>query len=162
MARCPSGRRLSFLPRAGMGFVVDTGEVLEIKMGVNLGRRNISVAQQLLHAAQIPTRFKNMRCKRMPEQVGVYAQAHSLPPSPVSHPCLDSSPAQTLTATPYEQSCFARFSELLALFQPFPEGRERLPSDWDDAFFFTFTNDPDCPVGNLQAVDIEAAELSEP
>src|SRR5256885_795696 len=73
MARCPSGRRLSFLPRAGMGFVVDTGEVLEIKVGVNLGRRNIGVAQQLLHATQISTRFKDMRCKRMPEQVGVYA-----------------------------------------------------------------------------------------
>jgi hypothetical protein len=46
-----------------MSFVVDTGEVLEIKMGVNLGRRNIGVAQQLLHATQIPTRFKEMRCK---------------------------------------------------------------------------------------------------
>src|SRR3954465_6101561 len=113
MARCPSGRRLSFLPRAGMSFVVDTGEVLEIKMGVNLGRRNIGVAQQLLHATQIPTRFKDMRCKRMPEQGGVDARAHALPPSPVSPPCLDGPPAQTLTATPYEQGCFARFSEPL-------------------------------------------------
>src|SRR4051794_21852591 len=162
MARCPSGRRLSFLPRAGMSFVVDTGEVLKIKMGVNLGRRNIGVAQQLLHATQIPTRFKEMRCKRMPEQVGVYAQAHALSPSPISHPCLHSSPAQTLAATPDEQSGFARLSEPRALFQPFPEGLERLLPDWHNAFFFTFSNDPDCPVGNLQAVDIEAAELREP
>ena len=126
-----------------MSFVVDTGEVLEIKMGVNLGRRNIGVAEQLLHATQIPTRFKDMRRKRMPEQVGVYAQAHSLPPSPVSHPGLDSSPAQTLAATPYEQSCFARFSEPRALFQPFPEGRERLGADRNDAFLPTFAEDPD-------------------
>jgi hypothetical protein len=41
-----------------VGFVVDTGEVLEIKMGVNLGRSNIRVAEQLLHPPQIPTRFK--------------------------------------------------------------------------------------------------------
>jgi hypothetical protein len=34
-----------------MGFVVDTGEVLEIKMGINLGRRNIRMAQQLLDPA---------------------------------------------------------------------------------------------------------------
>src|SRR5438105_1498246 len=108
MARCPSGRRLSFLPRAGMGFVVDTGEVLEIKMGVDLSRRNIGVAQQLLHATQISTRFKDMRCKRMPEQVGIYAQAHALPPRPVGHPCLDSSAAQTLTTTPDEQGRFTR------------------------------------------------------
>jgi hypothetical protein len=98
----------------------------------------------------------------MPEQVGVYAQAHTLPPGPVSHPCLDSSPAQTLPAAPHEQSCFARFGEPRALFEPFPEGLERFLADWHDAFFFTFSNDPDCPVGNLQAVDIEAAELSEP
>jgi hypothetical protein len=50
--------RLSFSPRAGVGFVVDTGEVLEIKMGVDLGRSNIRVAQQLLHPTQISTRFK--------------------------------------------------------------------------------------------------------
>jgi hypothetical protein len=38
-----------------VGFVVDTGEVLEIKMGVDLGRSNIRVTQQLLHTTQIPS-----------------------------------------------------------------------------------------------------------
>ena len=91
-----------------MGFVVDTGEVLEIKMGVDLGRGNIRVAQQLLHAAQISTRFKQMRCERVPEQVGVDAQAHALPPSPVGHARLNRSPAQALAAAPDEQGSLAR------------------------------------------------------
>jgi len=41
-----------------MGFVVDAGEVLEVKMGVNLGRGYIGVPEQFLHTSQITTRFK--------------------------------------------------------------------------------------------------------
>jgi hypothetical protein len=85
-----------------MGFVVDTGEVLEIKMRVDLGRRNVRVPQELLHTAQIPTGFKQMRRKRVPEKVWIDAHAHALTPSPIRHPGLHCSPAQTLTATAHE------------------------------------------------------------
>ena len=49
---------LSLPPGAGMCFVVNAGEVLEVKMSVNLGRGYIGVSEQLLHASQITTRFK--------------------------------------------------------------------------------------------------------
>src|SRR6201994_4406289 len=55
-------------PSARMSFVVNTGEVLEIKVGINLGRGDVRVAEQLLHAPQISTGFKEMGGERMPEQ----------------------------------------------------------------------------------------------
>ena len=60
---------LAFRPRVGS--VVGAGQVGEIKVGVDLRRGDVRVAEQLLHAAQILTRFKQMRRERMPEQVRV-------------------------------------------------------------------------------------------
>src|SRR5579863_9889095 len=41
--------------------VVDAGQVLEIKMGVDLGGGDVGVAEQLLHSAQLPDRFQQVR-----------------------------------------------------------------------------------------------------
>jgi hypothetical protein len=43
-----------------MSSVVNTGEVLEIKMSVNLRSGNARVPQQLLHSAKFLTGFKQM------------------------------------------------------------------------------------------------------
>ena len=44
----------------GVGLVVDAGQVLEIKMRVDLGRGDVGVPQQLLDAAQVLARFEDM------------------------------------------------------------------------------------------------------
>jgi hypothetical protein len=36
-----------------VGRVVDAGQVLEIKVGVDLGRADVDVTQQFLHGAQV-------------------------------------------------------------------------------------------------------------
>ena len=41
------------LPRPRMRLVVDTGQVLEIEMRVDLGRAQVRMAQQFLHRAQV-------------------------------------------------------------------------------------------------------------
>ncbi len=47
------GIDLRFALRAWMRGVVNLREMLEIQVGVDLGRRNVGVAEQFLHAAQI-------------------------------------------------------------------------------------------------------------
>ena len=51
----------ALLPRARVSCVVDAGQVLEIKVGVDLGGGDVGVPEQLLHAAKILTGFKQMR-----------------------------------------------------------------------------------------------------
>ena len=50
----------------------------EIKVSVDLRRGDVGVAEQLLDAAQIFTRFKEMRSERVPEQVRVDAAGQTL------------------------------------------------------------------------------------
>ena len=44
-----------------MGTVVNAGQVLEVKVGIDLGGRHVGVAEKLLHAAKFTTGFKQMR-----------------------------------------------------------------------------------------------------
>ena len=46
-----------------MSLVVYLGKVLEVKMSIDLGRRDISVPQQLLYATQIVARLEQVRGK---------------------------------------------------------------------------------------------------
>ena len=48
-----------------MSSVVYLGEVLEVKVRVDLGRRDVRMTQQLLDATQIVARFQKMRGKGM-------------------------------------------------------------------------------------------------
>ncbi len=48
-------------PRPGMRFVVYMGEMLEIKMCVDLSRRDTRVAQQLLYGSQVSAGLEHMR-----------------------------------------------------------------------------------------------------
>ncbi len=47
-------------PGPGMSPVVDLGQVLEIQVGVDLGRADVRVAEQLLDGAEIAAGFEHM------------------------------------------------------------------------------------------------------
>src|SRR5689334_6023224 len=79
--------RLAFSPRVGS--VVGAGQVGEIKMRIDLGRGDVGVPEQLLHAAQILTRFKQMSGERVAEQVRVHARRQALAARPVGDAQLD-------------------------------------------------------------------------
>ena len=65
-----------------MGLVVYLGEMLEVKVCVDLGRRDIGVPQQLLHAAQVMAGFEQVRGERVPEQVWIDFGVDTLSASP--------------------------------------------------------------------------------
>jgi hypothetical protein len=56
-----------------MGTLISAGEMLEIKVGVDLGSADVGVAQQFLYAAQVAARFQQVGRERVPEQVWVHA-----------------------------------------------------------------------------------------
>ena len=72
-----------------MRSVVDAGEVLEIKVGVDLGRADVGVAQQFLHGAQVLRRFQQVRRERVPEHVRMHVLGQSLQPRPARDAPLD-------------------------------------------------------------------------
>jgi len=57
---------------------VDAGEVLKIKVGVNLGGRDVCVTQQFLDAAQILARLEQMRGEGVTEEMRVYVHRQAL------------------------------------------------------------------------------------
>src|SRR5579863_949505 len=59
-----SGSTAAFGTRVGL--VICAGKVLKIKVGIDLGGADVGVSEQLLDAAQIAARFKQMGRKRMP------------------------------------------------------------------------------------------------
>jgi len=64
--------------------VVDAGQMLEIKVRVDLRGRNVSVPEQFLYAAQIAAGFQKMGGKRVPEEVWMDALRQASPTGPVS------------------------------------------------------------------------------
>ena len=51
--------------------VVGLGQMLEIKPGIDLGRGDVGVAQQLLHRAQVAARLQQVTGKRVTQHVWV-------------------------------------------------------------------------------------------
>jgi len=58
-----------------MGRVIGLGQMLEIQPGVHLGRADIGMSEQLLHAAQVAARLQYMAGKRVTQHVRVYGSA---------------------------------------------------------------------------------------
>ena len=50
----------------GVRFVVYLGQVLEVKVSIDLGRADVGVSQQLLDAAQVVARFQQVGCDNHP------------------------------------------------------------------------------------------------
>ena len=73
-----------------MGSVVNLGEVLKIKVRVNLGGRNIRVTQELLNTPQIVAGFQQMRGERVTEHMWMQVLPETLPFGPGSEQLLNS------------------------------------------------------------------------
>src|SRR5215469_11703719 len=83
--------------------VVNAGEMLEVKVGVDLRSRDVGVAEQLLHSAQLPARLEQVRGKGVPEQVRVHAHAKSLAPCPPGDAVLHSARPEPLAVAADEE-----------------------------------------------------------
>ena len=74
--RCGPGLLVRIpIPLAGprMRFVIDAGEVLKIKVGIDLRRADIGVTQQFLHPPQVSAGLQKVRGEGMAQQVRAHA-----------------------------------------------------------------------------------------
>ena len=92
-----------FLSRARVSGFVRAGQVLEIKVSVDLRGGDVGVPEQLLHPTKFSTGFKEMGRERMAEQVWVDMLVKPLPPGPVGNPGLHAPRPQPPAVLAYEQ-----------------------------------------------------------
>src|SRR5688500_13465177 len=77
-----------------MGCVVNAGQVLEIKMGINLRRGDVGMAEELLYATQFSARFKQVRGEGVRDEVGMDLDPEPLTAAPVGDSILHGAAAQ--------------------------------------------------------------------
>src|SRR3954451_15887703 len=102
-------------------------------MRVDLGRGDVGVAQELLYAAQILTRFKQMRGEGMTEQVRIDASRQPLAACPLSDAQLDRPRLQSRAVASDEKGGFIEGRERCALLEPAADGVACLAADGHDA-----------------------------
>ena len=61
-----------------MGSIIDLGEMLEVEVGVDLGRADIGMAKQFLYRTQVATGFEQVTGKGVTQTVRVNACIQSL------------------------------------------------------------------------------------
>ena len=69
-----------------MGRIIHLGQVLKIKVRIDLRRTDVRVSEQFLDAAQILTGLQQMRGERMAEHVRMYVSGDALRASPGADP----------------------------------------------------------------------------
>ena len=125
-------RRLA--SRAWVRSVVDPGEVLEIKVRVDLRRADVGVAEQFLHRAQVLARLEQVRRERVPEHVRVHVHGQSLPPRPARDaPLHDARPEAAAVAARRTRRVSLDRGDAAALGEPARERLDGVTADRHDA-----------------------------
>lgn len=145
-----------------MGLVVYLGEMLEVKVGIDLCRAYAGVSQKLLDAAQIVARFEHVRGEGMPQQVWINLGRDALFLCPVIDACLDRARAQTGSLQADEQGSLIGFGQGDPFSQPGADCLERVFSDGQDALLLTLAGDTRSRVGNIDVADIEPRQFGKP
>src|SRR5690606_27053190 len=146
-------------PCAGMRSIVDVGEMLEVKMRIDLRRRQARVAEQLLDGAQIPARLEQMRRERVAQHVRMDPDRHAAPPGPSVDPCLDRALAEPRAAPADEKRPLAGGREAGTGGQPCSNRGGRDPPDRHDPGFRPLAEDPDREVVEVEVRDVEPRQL---
>ena len=99
---------LVFFSRPRMGLVVYLGQMLEIKVCIDLSRGDIGVPQKFLHATQVVARFEQVGGERMPEQMWIDVGVDALSTRPVTDTGLHRARADASAAVADEQRLLVR------------------------------------------------------
>ena len=151
-------RGLVFFSRPGMGFVVYLGEMLEVKVGIDLGRGDVGVAEQLLHAAEIVAGLQQVGCKGMAEQVREHVGIDALAPGPMGDPSLYRPATEAPATVADEQRFLTGRRELRTGFVPLRERAQSVAADRHDAVFIAFAGHAH---GRIFGIDVAAVEISQ-
>ncbi len=141
---------------------VDAGEVLEIKMGVDLCGTDAGVTQKFLHRPQVAAGFEQVRGEGMPEQVGMHAHREALGARVARDEQLHRAAAQAPAAVIEEQGVLADRGHRRTFAQPQLQRRQCLRAHRHDAGLVAFAGHAHGTVGQMQVAQIKTHQLGEP
>ena len=142
-----------------MCLIVYLGQMLEIKVRVDLRRGDVGVAQEFLHAAQIMARFKQMRREGVAKQVRVDVGVDALSASPVTDAGLHGTGAQAAAPIAYEQGLFVACGELDTRLVPSRQGLNGLSTDRDYPVFVAFAGDTNRRIDHVHVATVETGQF---
>src|SRR5580658_3286749 len=133
-----------------MCLFVCAGQVLEIKMGVDLRGIDVRMAQKFLDTAQIPTGFKQMRGKGVPQHVGIQMLWQPRGARHCAKAQLYRALAQTCAIAADKNSLLVGCSQARALAQPAAQCPDSHRAYWNHALLSSLSENPDCGVFEVE------------
>ena len=126
---------ISYLRLLGprMRFVVDAGQVREIKVRVDLRRTDVGMPQEFLDAAQVAARLEQVRREGMAQQVRMHRHVEAARRRPAADAPLDRARAEAAAALPDEERAGPVLHERPAFAEPGAEREHRLAADGQHA-----------------------------
>ena len=88
-----------------MSRVIDTGEMLEIQLGVELGRGDVGMPQHFLDCSQILSRLQHMTGKAVPEHMRMHMRGESRQFGQASQLQLNNPWADAFAPSPQKECC---------------------------------------------------------
>ena len=103
--------------------IIDTGEVLEVEVCVDLCGADIRMSQEFLYRPQVPAGLQHVTGKAVPQQVGIHRLRQALSLRPVLDARLDRADRNGTPAIAYEYAGFVEAGKLPANAAPCSQGR---------------------------------------
>ena len=130
-------------------------------MGVDLGRGDVRVAEQLLHRPQVPARLEEMARERVTQGVRVDHRAEPQLAGPPLHHALDTARPEALAPAPHEHRRLGGGDQGPARFEP---PRQRLAGEaphGHDPLLASLAHHVDRPLPEVQPLQVEPHQLGE-
>ena len=109
---------LSARPR--VRFIIYLGEMLKIKVSIDLGRADVRMPEQLLDRPQITAGLHHMGCKAMAKQMRIDALWYAGLDGPVTHSVLNGARTDAVPTNADKKGNFIVGREFRATAQPVP------------------------------------------
>ena len=152
--------RLTFSFGAGVGFVVDFGQMVEIEFGVDLGGGEVAVAEQFLYGADVAGGLQQVAGVAVAQHVRGEVLRAALLDGPVAQAVLDLAGAQAAASVVDKQGGFLSVGGL-ALWQVAADGFDALCDEGDLALFIAFAGYADPAFGQMQVVQVELLDFGQ-
>jgi hypothetical protein len=142
--------------------VVYLGKMPEVKVGVDLRRRDVGVSEKLLDTAKIVARFEKMSREGVAQQVRIDAGVDALTLRPVIHTSLHRACTQSSAAITDKQGHFIGVGETCARPEPLLQRGPCHAADRQNSFFVAFAGDPYGGIGQVELAEIQPGQLGQP
>ena len=135
-----------------MRLIIDLGQMLEVEVGIHLGRRDMGVSQQLLYGAQVAAGLEQVGSKGVAQDMGMDLVVQTLLAGAQGHARFDGAHAQGRTADTDEQGGLRRQGPQGVMVQPECQGFPGLLTHGDDAEFMPFSQYPHQALAEIQVL----------